>query len=193
MITASHNSATYLPAVGLLAPFAFLARCQQATIFEQYAAGCRLFDFRITFDRAGNDWFAHGLIRYCRNRLSPREALSSLNILATADNVDLWVRIVYERGSDRKLFSKFCQTIETAYPRLHFCGGVDKKDWRPIYGFAEPAPEITDAYASFHDGESHPLTGLFPRLWARRHNAARRAAADPASQAYLMQDFLTVY
>lgn len=60
-VVGTHNSATSLPSGGwgsvLVAPF---SRCQRLSLEEQYAAGCRDYDFRVRLLR-GRWVFAHGL------------------------------------------------------------------------------------------------------------------------------------
>lgn len=195
MIPASHNTMTHLRPVGLAMLLTPFTRCQIDNIQTQFESGCRLFDFRIAFDRAGNPWFAHGLARFG----SPKDVTAALIFLESvsrynSNNEPIYVRIILEQGggnaSVRGLFRRFCRYISDTYPTLRFFGGVAKKGWRPLFTFATPEPQVTDAYASYHGGASHPLIGLFPRLWARQHNASNRLNATGG---YLLQDFVTRY
>lgn len=61
-LIATHDSGTGEVSEGLLSylvlPF---AKTQSKTIMQQYDAGCRLFDFRVKYDKHGELVFAHGL------------------------------------------------------------------------------------------------------------------------------------
>lgn len=197
MIPASHNTMTYLRPLGLAMLLAPFIRCQSDNLQAQFESGCRLFDFRIAFDRAGNPWFAHGLARFG----SPKDVTAALIFLESVsrygynyNNDPIHIRIILEQGggnaSVRGLFRRFCRSILADYPSLRFFGGVAKKGWQPLFTFSTPEPQVTDAYASYHGGASHPLIGLFPRLWARRHNASNRLNT---ANGYLLQDFVTLY
>lgn len=192
MKVASHNSLTYLPP--LFAPFALISpfwRCQCDSITTQFDAGCRLFDIRVAFDRAGNPYPCHGIIRLKGDVLW---YLDLLNMLASTIDERVYVRVVLEHGDDdvHGCFRRFCRDIVSRENNLTFFGGVAKNGWRTLYSFSEIESLCADAYGSFHDGKQHPWQGLFPKRWARKNN--RKAREEYSDRPiHLMQDFITIY
>ena len=110
----SHNSMSYLkPRRWYLRPFSFMSKCQSKTLKEQYEKfGVRLFDIRVSFDKDGTPYFAHGLMQY------KGDVYEHLDYLNTKLNVE--VRLLLEEGWDDG--SSFQETHFKA-----FCSKVKKK------------------------------------------------------------------
>lgn len=51
MITATHNSLTFLPVKGFKKLFKFIYQNQDRSIEQQYTDGIRIFDFRVAFKK----------------------------------------------------------------------------------------------------------------------------------------------
>ena len=65
MIVGSHNSWSYLPSKKWwMAPFKFMAKCQDLNIIEQYEIGVRCFDLRVRFNKKGEFILGHGFMQY---------------------------------------------------------------------------------------------------------------------------------
>ena len=84
----------------------FTAKCQKLSVTEQYDAGVRWFDFRITFKKGKdglyhNPTFAHGLIDY----KSP-DLLNILDWLNNQLDGDLWPWI-YAKFHNKKHINQY--------------------------------------------------------------------------------------
>ena len=142
MIIGSHNSWTYLPPKQWwLRPFAFMARCQSASITEQYEKyGVKCFDLRILYDDKGNLSVAHGKFKY---KISQSELLTQLEWLNEKENC--FVRVLNDArnkaaytASSVEYFKILCHTIEKAYPNIWFFCGRNLYNWEVDYSFSPP-------------------------------------------------------
>ena len=189
MILASHNSMSYLPVANwLLKPFAFMARCQSKTIEEQYAAGVRLFDIRVGYDKKGNAHFRHGLMRFKGDVEAVLQWLNSQPELVR-------VRLILEEYRDdgdmqqENCFTDDCRRWERTYPNLTFFGGVRKHDWEELYVFPiNLERSIKHMYASMQGSK---IDDLWPWLWAKLHNKKNLSEAKKTCHGkYVMIDFV---
>lgn len=113
MLIGTHNSGTGEASKGLLscliAPF---AKCQSKTIQQQYDAGCRYFDLRVTFigDKL---YLAHGL---WKSKTSLEEALEVLNKYN-----DVYVSITYEHNIDNiDIYKLYIDNIYNIYNNIKY-------------------------------------------------------------------------
>lgn len=183
MILGSHNTMSYLPPKtwwGKL--LRFTARCQSANLYDQFHKyGCRVFDFRIRYDKRGDLTFAHGIVEFHGNVTT---YLNELNSYASTVDEPVYVRIILECNnplSDQELqeehFGYFCGNLKDTYPNLTFFGGRCKYDWTKLYEFYTVEPELDDKYSSTTElfGGSHgslraKIDDIWPWLYAKLHN-----------------------
>lgn len=186
---ASHNSLTYLPPKKwYLYPFRFIARCQSKSLEEQYKLGIRFFDFRISFDRNFNVEIRHGSMAY------KGDVETFLDFLNKKRNC--YVRLVLERKLDEEdiqLFQHYCDTLVKKYPRVKFCGGIDKESWKVIYEF-KYNPTYEDKYSS-NNTLGTPCTGTYlddwwPWIYAKCNN--KRNIKEGTDKEFLMIDFVNI-
>lgn len=182
MKLASHNTFTYLPVKQwYLKPFAFMGRCQSKDVVEQFDAGARLFDLRVSFSK-GHVQISHGLLDYKGDVF---EILGLLNVLSSSP---LYVRVILEKinnGFDYDRFKAFCQKIEREYQNIFFVSGRDKKRWEIIYPFKTPEPTLDDKYSS----QTWKIwDDWFPLLYAKIMN--KRNLKKGTDKEYLMIDFV---
>lgn len=181
MILASHNSMSYLePYHKWLRPLRFMARCQSASLKLQHDMGVKLFDIRISYDKAGNPHFRHGLMRYKGNVLA---------VLAYLDAIGADVRLLLEdsrvNAQHEMAFYDDCLRWTRDYPNIHFYGGQRKCDWLKIYPFPEIEHKIKHLYASMIGGK---IDDLFPKRYAVKNNRKNIEEYDD-SDYYVMIDY----
>lgn len=188
MILGSHNTMTYLPPKHWwLYLIRFTAKCQKLSVTEQYDAGVRWFDFRITFKKGKdglyhNPTFAHGLIDY--------KSPDLLNILDWLNNQldDVYVRIIHEKGDDMSkfLFHLYFTKVIQKYTHIHFTASYNKKGWELLYDTKVQCPlPVIERYASNNRADKRPkwkgilsvknISGwicddLWPWIYAKFHN-----------------------
>ncbi len=189
MILASHNSMSYLPVANwLLKPFAFIARCQSITIAEQYAAGVRMFDIRVGYDKKGNAHFRHGLMRF---KGDVEATFRWLNGQPEKVSVRLILEEYRNDGNMQQevTFIDDCIRWKSAYDNIIFFGGVRKHDWELLYDFGRNLePYIYHQYASM---QGNKIDDLWPWLWAKFHNKKNIAEAKKTCHGkYVMIDFV---
>lgn len=176
-------------------PFAFMARCQETTISQQWAFGVRCFDLRVRFDADGKPYPCHGLIRYDGDVIAD---LIELNKIARSSHDTFHVRVMLEDNiftldiaEQHRYYFDFCKAIDRGdFPHLQFFGGWTKSEWRSatIYDFKKTKePSIIERHASV-SGYGHNLRALWPKLYAKRHN--RESFYGSHSADYLMLDFI---
>ena len=206
----SHNTMTYLrPSQWWLRPFAWIGRCQCESIERQYVIhGVRWFDLRITFDKQGNPYFAHGIFSY-KNK-DPFAILCYLDAMASSED-KIFIRLLNERDTDvnKKCFRWFCELAEREFPDLIFTGGQNKKDWKCLYDFGNyPDMPLVDMYSSCnHDKCDYDENGnevnhinntgvviadIYPEGYAKRNNLKNRTKYIN-QDVYLLLDFIGKY
>lgn len=180
---------SYLPVANwLLKPFTFMARCQSKTIAEQYAAGVRMFDIRVGYNKKGNVHFRHGLMRF---KGDVEVVFSWLN----SQSERVRVRLILEEYRDdgdmqqENCFTDDCRRWERAYPYITFFGGVRKHDWEELYVFPlNLESSIKHMYASM---QGNKIDDLWPWLWAKFHNKKNISDAKKTCNCkYVMIDFV---
>lgn len=144
---ATHNSCTGEKGKGLLSflvtPF---ARCQGKKIYEQFRAGCRLFDIRATVCRDGQYRPAHGLWT-CRRTIP--EILAELDMLAATDaEHPTYITMTYEHVNNYQAgFISEVKGWMGKFPHIHFVEiAVKKPTWTVLKGF-ETVPSKSDFIA----------------------------------------------
>lgn len=159
-----------------------MGRCQSKDIVEQFDAGARLFDLRVSFNK-GIQQFSHGLLDYKGDVF---ELLALLNLLSSNT---LYVRVLLEKQkfNDPALFRMFCCNIKYKFPYLTFIGGRDKKTWELLYSFGTKEPTLDDKYASM---TGKKWDDLWPWLYARLNN--RRNIAEGTDKEFMMIDFVEI-
>lgn len=170
----SHNSWTFAPKRHWWFP-AFMARCQNKTIQQQYEAGVRLFDLRLKFYK-GKWEVAHG---YC---LFKADWLYDL-LWLSHKNEDIYVRVFLEYNNHPKyeetLISEFwdlCRYLERRFSTIKFFGGVLKCKGTVYYFDNKDIPVLLDRYSSMTSlftSESKLLKIIddwWPWLYARLRN-----------------------
>lgn len=181
----SHDTMTYLkPKQWYLAPFKFMAQCQNKTIQEQYEKyQIRYFDLRVRFDE-GVPEFAHGMMSFHGNVL---ETLKYLN----SHGEEVWVRLLLEISKEdeiqEKLFMAFCKQIEEDYPNLKFHNGRRKFDWKVVYEFKNPEPSLDQKVSSMTWGV---WDDWYPYLYARCMN--HRNIEEGTDKEYMLLDFVHI-
>lgn len=188
MIKGSHNTMTYLkPAKWWMWLGRFIAKCQKLDYKQQYKAGARWFDLRISIPRTKNGYhqppvFSHGIMDY--KGVKPEEVLQFLN-----DKPDAYCRIILEKGEEYEetLFKFYVRQYLTNYPNLKVTQIAKKGVWDNIMTpTAKPPCTAIDAYASangyYPQYEKLPgllrsktwsgwlIDDLYPWLYARFHN-----------------------
>lgn len=180
MKLASHNSWTYLkPKRFFMRPFAFMARCQEVDIRQQWLEGVRLFDLRVRFDKYGEPYICHGLMRY---KGDVHTLLKELNDYAQEKHEVAYVRVMLEDGPmwdveyQESQFYPFCLRVvrDMAYTHIVFFGGWTKLGWRDrtIYKFDCTEPSIVETHSSVCG--DYFFSALYPRAYAKKHNASDR-------------------
>lgn len=170
MILGSHNSWTFLtPRRWWMRLIAWTARCQSATIREQYEAGARCFDLRIKFSD-GELMIAHGLVEYKYTEANLDYDLEFLN-----SRGDCMVRVLHEIRTDSeknkeelKLFKYGCRRLLRNFPKIHFFGGQNLIDWTVDFNFGTDEPSVEDAYGSV--AKPKTIFELWPWLYAKLYN-----------------------
>jgi hypothetical protein len=143
--------------------------------------GCRLFDFRVRYDKNGDLTFAHGSA-YFHGHVETY--IGELNDLAANAYGPTYARIILESNSEMKdqasqeeHFKLFCEYIQKTYTNLVFFGGNRKYDWEVIYNFKTEEPVLDDKYSSTTElfGGEHgslraKIDDIYPWLYAKLYN-----------------------
>lgn len=191
---ASHNSFSYgRPRKWWMRPLRPFAQCQGLDVDGQLTLGVRLFDARIVIHDDGEACFGHGLLEYDTDI---GMAFSTLDGWGSVDGETVIVRLLLERGSALQ-FLLFVQAVTERYRHIRFIGGQRKRDWKQIADLPGFPVALVERYASMPSegrGWLHKLNDLFPRLYARRHNADSYAEMRGTQNAgkCLMLDFVEV-
>ena len=181
---ASHDSMTYLkPNEWYLAPFKFMAQCQNKTIEEQYEDyGIRYFDLRIKFNRDCQPVFAHGMMTFKGNVWKILEYLNN-------KGEKVWVRLLLEISKSDEIqesaFSSFCKLIESKYTNLIFHNGRRKFDWKIVYNFSNPEPSLDQKVSSM---TWKVFDDWYPYIYAKMMN--KKNLEIGTDKDFLMIDFV---
>jgi len=175
MTKASHNTFSYAePLQWWLRPFAFVARCQNKSLQEQFGEGVRIFDLRLRQDKNGEWIIAHNAFVYARG-IKILHALEWLNDMACKSDLPVYVRVLHEvrnqrqaRQSSSVAFNGLCDWMQHEYRHIMFFGGQRVMDWRQDYVF----PMVGDIdYIERHASVRWPKwLHWWPWLYARLHN-----------------------
>lgn len=206
MVLASHNTMTHLkPRKWWMRFGRFMAKCQSKTIQEQYNAGARWFDLRISFYKDSKDGltypcFGHGMMIF------KGDVEKTLEFLASKD--DASCRIVLERGdvAEEEIFNYYVIRWLNDFPNLKVTQIARKSDWKklaePNYNLGKPMP---NAYAScngyYEKYEKLPgvlhnkvvsgllIDDLWPWIYAKLNNK-KNIEKYKNEDVYLLIDFI---
>lgn len=200
MLIGSHNALSYSkPKKWWLLPFRFMARCQKASIEEQYEKyDVRLFDIRINARKDDVIETAHGFMVFSKDTLS---ALNYIN-----DKGDCYVRVLLEQNFKKKnqeiydkKFAEKCKYIEEKFQNIKFCNGMRKYDGKLLYQFKYSEPSMVELYSSVTSLFKSKnrflamLDDLFPWLYAKLRNKKNyREAIEKGECEYLLMDFVNI-
>lgn len=164
----SHNSFSYLTPtkwwMKLLTPW---AKCQNKTIVEQYNAGVRYFDLRISFNKSGSMRLVHNWVEYPITELF--EALRTLN-----NKPGVYLRIVLDMRKKPQGAKNTTEILGQFYDFLDYVMKnttitIDKAiifwNWKHII---DNGIEITEYHASVSAKWYEYIGGL--ECWAELHN-----------------------
>lgn len=168
MILGTHNSVTYLkPKKWYMKLVRIFWQCQKKNIQEQWAAGVRCFDLRITFEKDGTPVFAHG---YAKLKGNVYDIINELLTMAEEDNSKVYIRLVCEDKSANdqiaEQFKKFCSIIS-----IYYCTpfeGRRKGDWKLLYDF-EYKPKLVQ-YVGSMASDARWYEKIIPWFYAKRKN-----------------------
>lgn len=177
MIIGTHNSMTYLPPKKwwgyLLTPF---WRCQRKTWLEQWNAGVRCFDLRITFEKDGTPVFAHGIVK-----LDEHAGLTLFEIVSHARKAGqkVYIRIVCEdltaSAEIAEKFKSLCELLDKFDCVVPF-EGRRKGDWKQLYGFVYK-PKLNQFVGSMAP-DARWYEKLMPWFYAKRMNKKNQPQED---------------
>lgn len=176
MIIGTHNSMTYLRPKQwwgyLFIPF---WRCQNKTIREQWDAGVRCFDLRITFDEFGIPMFAHGIVKLKGGVCS---LINDILAMAREHNTEVYIRLVCEDKSADELmakrFKEFCGLF-TIWQCTPF-EGRRKGDWKLLYDF-KYKPRLVQHVGSMAT-DARWYEKFMPQKYAKRMNEHNQPEED---------------
>lgn len=168
---ASHNSLTFAENInGNDRIVDKRNRCQSLNIQEQYAAGVRMFDFRVRPDKNGKVKAAHGRIAYDVNIEKEYEWLNNKG--------DVWIRIMIENSrlpwkKDRyfEWFRKYTARLVKKYPGIKFVGGYGARSGGQVARNLPHQPEIKQYIWQL--SESDKLLPC-PRQFAQDNNSRNK-------------------
>lgn len=194
MEKASHNTFSYArPLQWWLRPFAFVARCQEKTLKEQFNAGVRIFDLRLRRGKNGEWVIAHNSFVYARG-IDIDCIMEQLDDMARESEYPVYVRVLHEvrnkrqeKYSSAEDFDIQCGWLKMAYRNIRFFGGQRTMDWRQDYVFPQQNEmEYTELHASMRWPKwLHWWPWLYARLYNERNE---REYADKDMVAFV--DFI---
>lgn len=191
-ILGSHNSWSYLkPRKWWMRLIAFTARCQSATIIEQYTLhDVRCFDLRLRWDKKGNMILAHGIVEY---KYTWEMLMNDLTFLNTRG--DCYVRVLHEirNKTQRKestigTFQKYIFYLEQRFPHIHWWCGRNLYNWEYDYNFDSPKPTCTEKYSSACPPKY--LDDWYPWLYAKLNN--EKILQQGTTDDILLIDFVNI-
>lgn len=169
-ILQAHNSWSYLsPKKWWMKPFAFMARCQKASIFEQYNVyDVRCFDLRVRFNKKGEMVIAHG---FCQFDIDYDTLMNHLSFMNDKECV---VRVLHEARNKYQYtkeslekFREFCKSMEIRFPNIKFYCGRNLYNWEVDYKY-EYDPTEDEKYSSVCPPKL--IDDWFPWIYAKLHN-----------------------
>ena len=167
-ILGSHNSWSYLPAKSWwMKPFAFMARCQNISIVDQYEMGVRCFDLRIQC-KNGHLTVGHGFMTY---DYSYDDLMNDLTFLNSKG--DCYVRVLHEvrnrSGWKRNTtwFKTKCAVLEYTFQNIKFWCGKNLYTWETDFKFGNN-PSCEEKYSSVCAPKL--IDDWWPYLFAKRNN-----------------------
>lgn len=177
----SHNSYTYLKAVNksIFNKFTKYWRCQYKTIQEQYEAGVRFFDIRVTPEIVKVGSKDKVMWRSCHGAVNVDNIFTTLSVACKQFKdlgPDVKIRILLERGDedDKALFRNEIQKVLKRYQSI-ILQAVIKKDWDVVFEDWQGI-QITDyCYIPWNSGKSfwynikHFSNSTIAK-WAEEHN-----------------------
>lgn len=189
---ATHNSWSYLtPKKWYMKLVRFTARCQDATIEEQYEKyGVRCFDLRIKFDKFNNLNVVHGKVVF---NITEDELMNQL--LWLNKKKDVYVRVILDVRTEKeytynqiRLFKDFCSEIAFLFPFVTFFCGKNNYNKEVVYNFKQCI-----FYLEFYASVCPPtlIDDWYPRLFAKTHSKYFKEKEFDAD--FVMVDFVNYY
>lgn len=164
----THNSLSYhKPMQWWLRPFAWMARCQDLSIREQWKAGVRYFDIRVKYDSNGVPKSGHGLMTY---DVLPWDILGLIEYYASRDNEIAIVRLFHENdkrnpNKHRAEFYEFCQDAMAQFSKhIIFVEGGCRYDYKRV--ISDTVFERV-CYAEYY---KQRFCIPWPKRWAKKNN-----------------------
>lgn len=159
---ASHNSLTgYKPKRWWGWIFLPFARCQRAAVGQQMAAGARVFDLRVRFDRHGGLVACHGLLEF---EADVPAIVAGLEAAGCCYRVVLENKLGGRRVKAGDLVRLKAMFLTAGHPHCLYVS--DKREWDTTFNPHGPA--------RFKERNRHGGTGcIIPRLWVRRYGRDR--------------------
>lgn len=160
------------------------ARCQNKNIWHQWAAGARVFDLRIKFDRHGKSYFAHGLYD-CSDHFTLDDALILISQIHLYYKEEVYVRLILEdtkaENYQAAYFRDTCKRIEEEFlGYIHFFGGNRKGDWKKLHTFKGDVPDsLNNQWVSSMMEDARWYEKFLPFAYARRCNKRNEGNAKP--------------
>ena len=185
----SHNSWSYLkPKHWWLAPFNFIAKCQDVDIYEQHEIyGVECFDLRVRFNKYGDVQLCHGFMTYKTNGIELGRNLSYINSIKGEVRVILDTRTFHQYNSSYPYFRQFCAALIYAYPDIKFWCGRNLYDWEVDYNF-KYNPTCKEDYASVSDNKW--INQFYPYPYAKKYN--HKILSKKHKEDILLIDFVNI-
>lgn len=197
----SHNTMTYLPIKDwYLKPFRFMVQCQSLNLEDQITDNVRIFDIRIGYEK-NNFVFKHGLTSFKTAKGVVNTLCDTFRYVATFyKEENFWFNITLETSKrDAALEKKFCTLLDElksivnneGLKNVILCGGQTKADWSTIYKFDDIMPYCQQIFAS-SPTNNNKLCGLYPKMYANKHNHDAYINFDKDEYTALMIDFIEI-
>lgn len=184
MILASHNSLTFNNPQWYLRPFAWIGRCQNLNIDEQYAYGVRYFDIRVKFDGI-LAISGHGFLTY---HVCIDDILRKIEMFNETCVVRLTLEDSKASYSDKTKFKIACEYWENTFTGTIFTGGCQKGTWKLLYQFKlhrQKDIKVIETFWLFDDIGIYPYIRHYAKIF-NSHNKEVHKESDY----YLMMDFI---
>lgn len=163
----THNSLSYMrPRQWWLRPFAWMARCQDLTIKQQWDYGVRYFDIRVKYDKNGIAKSGHGIMSY---DVLVDDILGLIDRYAFESKETAVVRLFHENSrkypNDYTLmFQRLCRWAVERFPHIRFIEGGRRYDYKSYLPNDE---RQRVCYAEYYKKK---LCIPWPKHWAKKHN-----------------------
>lgn len=190
MVLQSHNSWSYArPKKWWLRPFAFIARCQSVSIYEQYFDyNVRSFDLRVRFHKDGKIVIAHGYMEF---DISYEDLMYDLRFINTHE---CSVRVIHEVRNEKQYtkesierFKSLCAALESTFPNIKFYCGKNLYNYEVDYEF-EYKPSEEGKYSSVC--KPRLIDDWFPWLFAKFNN--KKILKEGSKYDILSIDFVNI-